>query len=335
VFRTVARGLVALVLSAGTLIWAFHDVDLGDLRVRLVESEPTAVILFLVLQALTMVVRIVRWGVLVRPLGNPSSRAIFTSGTLGLSAAVFLPLRLGEFVRPVLISRSGVSFGGAMGAVVLERIVDGLVNLVLFFVLSYSFPPTVVLPPTVSFFANIACVVFGGATTLLMLAVYSRRLAVKLVHMTLGRISENIALRVANLLSSFLDGVSAMAHPGRLVAFLGLTAAYWGLNGYATWFLAESYVPDLGWMAGLFVVATTVFAVMIPAGPAFAGTLEAGYRFGLMPFGVSASQAAVVAVASHILQLFGLVVFTGLGLLVQAGPVSEVAPLSKVEHGSE
>jgi uncharacterized membrane protein YbhN (UPF0104 family) len=60
-------------------------------------------------------------------------------------------------------------------------------------------------------------------------------------------------------------------------------------------------------------VSCVVFAVTAPAGPAFAGTLEAGYRLGLAPFGVSPADAAVVALVTHAAQLVMMAGFAVLG----------------------
>ncbi|MEO1227843.1 MAG: hypothetical protein AAFZ18_02985, partial [Myxococcota bacterium] len=64
-----------------------------------------------------------------------------------------------------------------------------------------------------------------------------------------------------------------------------------------------------------FTVAVLVFAVMIPAGPAFAGTFELGFKLGLGAFGLGASSVIVVAVVAHVVQLITMVVILGAGLM--------------------
>ena len=43
--------------------------------------------------------------------------ALFSAASVGIPAAMFLPLRLGELVRPAMIARAGVPFPGAQAEV--------------------------------------------------------------------------------------------------------------------------------------------------------------------------------------------------------------------------
>ena len=68
---------------------------------------------------------------------------------------------------------------------------------------------------------------------------------------------------------------------------------------------------------------------MIPAGPAFAGTMEAGFRLGLTPYGVTSSEAAVVAIAAHALHLILMAAFAGAGMMVADAQSTSTALPSK------
>jgi hypothetical protein len=73
------------------------------------------------------VTRIFRWRYLVTPLGEHDVRKIFRICAVGFTAIVILPLRLGEMVRPYLLSKeSGVPMSAALGTAVVERVLDGL-----------------------------------------------------------------------------------------------------------------------------------------------------------------------------------------------------------------
>jgi glycosyltransferase 2 family protein len=87
----------------------------------------------IVLMLLTYVGRALRWQVMLRPLGSRVSIARLASDTaIGFMAAVLLG-RLGEFVRPYLISLSaGVSFSSQLATWFLERLLDLLAVLLLF-----------------------------------------------------------------------------------------------------------------------------------------------------------------------------------------------------------
>lgn len=311
--RNAARALLALALSVGLLAWAFHDVKLSELGEQLRTTSVGVCLLYLATHLAVHGLRVVRWGLLVKPLGPISNRAIFAAASVGLPATFFLPLRLGEFVRPAMAARSGLTFTGTFASVVVERIADGLVNVGLFFTLLALLPSDVAVE--VRRLSWVALVFFGGGLVALGAGYYARDVFLKVVSRLLRPLSPTLAGRVVGLLSTFLEGLRAVGSPGRLAGFAALSLVYWGVLGWATHLLAASYAPALPLLAGPFLVTVTVFAIMIPAGPAFAGTLEAGFRVGLAPFGVDAGQAAAVAIVAHILQILAMALIAGVGLL--------------------
>jgi uncharacterized membrane protein YbhN (UPF0104 family) len=207
-----------------------------------------------------------------------------------------------------------VSLPGAFASVVVERVADGLSNVAVFFVLLFFLPASASLAPELRGVAFVMLAAFGGGLLLLAAAYVARGPVLGLVEKIIGRVSPKVAKRVVDLISMFLDGLVAIGSWPKFLAFLLLTAVYWGINGWSCWFLATSYGIEVPAIAGWFAVSCVVFAITVPAGPAFAGTLEAGYRVGMAPFGVSASDAALVAVVTHVVQLFLLAAYAGLGL---------------------
>ena len=314
-FGFVVKAAIALLISVGAFWWAFHDVDLSEVTARLERTSVVVLLLFLASQLANHLLRTWRWGLLVQPLGPVSPRAIFAASSVGFPATFFLPLRLGEFVRPAMIARSGVPFAGAMASVVVERVADGLFNLGLFFLVLSTLPASAPIPDDLRTYATIALVLFGGGLIALVLIVLMRRPAFALIERMLQPIAPGLAARILGLLGAFIEGLSALKSGGRLVLFVVLTAVYWLINGVATWMLAITYIPELPLIAGPFAISVVVFAIMIPAGPAFAGTLEAGFKFGLVPFGVAAGPAGALALAHHAVQLVMMAMLAGAGFL--------------------
>src|SRR6267143_634194 len=50
-------------------------------------------------------IRTVRWGLLLKPLGEVSFKRLNSASAVGWMLLMLLPLRLGEFARPLLIAR--------------------------------------------------------------------------------------------------------------------------------------------------------------------------------------------------------------------------------------
>lgn len=318
----IAKAVVAIAVSVLALWWAFHDVDMQYVRANLGRTTLTSIGLYLVLQFVIHAARVWRYWLLVEPLNagaqpgrKVSLRATFASMSVGIPAAVFLPLRLGELVRPLMIARAGAPVAGAFSTVVVERIADGLFNVGVFFALLSMLPANATIPPELRSVAMVMLAFFGGGLIFLAAAYFMRAQVLGLLDRILSRISKGLAAKITALLSTFLDGLSALGTPVRGLTFAFLTAVYWGLNGFSTYVLFAGYGLDVPVLSGNFAISCVVFAVTIPAGPAFAGTMEAGFRFGLGPFNVTASDSAVVAIVAHVLTLTVLALFAGLGLL--------------------
>lgn len=326
VLARVIQGLVALGVSAFALWFSFKDVDLGPLFARLGDSDLGVLTVYALAQLAIHAVRVVRWGILVRPLGPVSWRAVFSAASVGIPASMFLPLRLGELVRPAMLSRAGVPFASAMASVVTERLADGLTNVGLFFVL-LTWMPTAALPDKVRLMAELALYGFGGACLVLVLMVWSRERTERLIAAILRPRWPTLADRFTQLFGVFVQGLRPLMSPRRLLAFVALTVVYWAINGGVTTILARSYGLDVPWIAGPFAIVLVVFAVTLPAGPAFAGTLQLGFLLGLKPFGVTDDQAALVAISVHLIQIVSQAMLIGVGFLA-AEPGQRHAPVA-------
>ena len=200
-------------------------------------------------------------------------------------------------------------------------------NVVVFFFFAFWLGSSV--PEDMRVLIQVALVVFGGGLVCLFLLYLLRSTFTRFVGQILGYVSQSFAEQVVGLLERFLDALGLMRDPRRLVLFCILTFLYWTINGVSTSMLASSYIPGISIVSGPFAISVVVFAIMIPAGPAFAGTMEAGFRLGLAPFGVAASKAAVVAVSAHVVQLVMLGLFVGLGFL--AAPRMTLGKMAKID----
>ncbi len=87
--------------------------------------------------------RVLRW----QPLLNPIARFDFWTlnrvGAVSFMAVFIFPLRLGEFARPYLISKTGrVRKSAAFGTIAVERVMDGLMMALLLAVVLFFLPAT-------------------------------------------------------------------------------------------------------------------------------------------------------------------------------------------------
>jgi len=311
--RRILQVLLAIGLSVFAFAVALRDVDFGDVQQRVATVAVGVWGTYFAGQLVVHVIRVVRWGLLVRPLGPVSWREVTGAASVGFPATFFLPLRLGEFVRPTMTARR-IGFTRGLTSVVVERAADGLLNVLLFFLFSAFLPGE--LPDTVRRASLGALSFFVVVMLFLAGSMISPGPATRLLGRVLGWLGPSVRAKGLGLWGQFLSGLVPLRHPVRTVGFLVLTGLYWLANGYVTWVLVQAVAGEVGWMAGPFVVAVTTFAIMLPAGPAFAGTFELGFALGLAPFGIEPTAAAAAAIVAHAVQVLTMTVIGGAGLLV-------------------
>jgi len=103
-----------------------HDLVLAFDRIAWSDFAPYLAA-YLGLQIVVHVCRSLRWNHLLAPLNvKVPAGPLLAISSVGFMMILALPARLGEFVRPGLLRRRGISASAALGTVAVERILDGL-----------------------------------------------------------------------------------------------------------------------------------------------------------------------------------------------------------------
>lgn len=212
--------------------------------------------------------RLGRWVVMVRGISDAPTADVVGVGLAGFAAIVLFPLRLGEFVRPLLLQRrAGVPFSAGLGTAVVERVADGLIITLVLFLSVLAAP--VAASEVVRSAGWASLLVFLSATIGLTLFAWKRWLAERIASETVGRISPNLSRGLIGTMETFSVGVRSLYGGGRLWWFLLLTVVYWSANAFGMWWLARGFGFMLPWYAGWGLLGTLVVGLMIPTGPGF------------------------------------------------------------------
>jgi glycosyltransferase 2 family protein len=186
----------------------------------------------ILLMLLTYVGRALRWEVMLRPLGGKVSIARLTSDTvIGFMAATLLG-RVGELLRPYLISVSaGVSFSSQIAAWLLERVLDLLAVLLIFgFALAQVPTHGLFLGPGLRWTLHVGGYLAGLAGLLCLLVMVAFRnfseAARERIMTALSFLPVHYYNRSTRMLDAFSRGVQVTREPGPL----SLLAAYTGLE---------------------------------------------------------------------------------------------------------
>jgi uncharacterized protein (TIRG00374 family) len=325
---------INLVLSLGMLalcvwlVWPDHDarIELAHAFERL-EWRTFAPYLaaFLGLQLVVHVCRSLRWNHLLAPLGvKIPAGPLLAISSVGFMMILALPARLGEFVRPGLMRRRGVSASAALGTVAVERIVDGLIISLLVFAAFFAHrgpsSPGWMMPT-----AYAALGVFTAALVFLVFAMRRPEPTVKfcLALTLLPRFAPRFAAMIEHRLVDMIRGFSALKDVRNLALFLVWSVAYWAINGVGVWLLARAFHLELSLVGAYATMGLLGVGISLPNSPGLVGQFQAFTLLGLslyLDLGEAPNHTPVYAFAlafaivQHLLQVAWYVAMGALGL---------------------
>jgi len=299
------RIVISVALSAVFLWLAIRGVHWSEAAAALRGANYLWVVLMLPVTIWTLFIRAQRWRVFLHAVGVPPLRPLVSATNIGFMANMILPLRIGEVIRPVLLSRRAkLPLSGVLASVLLERIFDMFTILFLFGV-------------SVSV-VTVSDEVRGWGWMLSGLAV-----AVAAV-IVLIRLQEKLALRIARALANLLPGnVGDQAYSFaegfvRALEMLDSPMAYIRAFAWSIYlWMAISVIYVLGFWAfhmdvpalrGALVMTTLVaIAVSVPSAPGFIGSFQLGCVLGLRIFGIEDSPALAFSLIVHLTQFVGVI----------------------------
>ena len=119
--------VISLIVSLGFLYLAFRNVKFDELGAALGRLNTHWLLVAICVSLLIMVFRAWRWQLELRPLEQVPFGRLWVIVSVAYMAINLLPVRLGEVVRPWLLSRqSKVSFPNVVGNVVFEKTMDSV-----------------------------------------------------------------------------------------------------------------------------------------------------------------------------------------------------------------
>jgi len=317
-----ALRLVLSVAVSLVLLWlVFHKVDFARVGALLAGVRLPEISVFIASVVFIQFARCLRWGALIRPFAKLPLAGVLRVANLGMLMVLVLPLRLGEFARPYMMKREwGTPFSATMGAVVVERAVDGLIVTLFFFLSTFANPN---VPAALRGAAYVSLFVFASAMAGVLGVWLARAHVLRLVAGVLSPVSHKLATRVAGMVDAFADGLRALPDWRAMLVVIGWTVVYWLASGFGYYFAFRAF----GWVvpltAGFTLVSVLVIAIMIPAGPGFVGTFQAGVVAGLAIYGIGLDEATAYGIVIYLV-CTGVTVAFGLPYVFAPGRLSAI-----------
>lgn len=274
---------------------------------------------YVVVLLVTHFFRASRWRFLVAPVKPVPFREAVLLNWIGFFAIFALPLRLGEMARPALTKiRQGVAISAGLGTVAVERVVDGLVTSLCVVWALVALPHLETDDPiarSLPYYGGLAVTVFAAAMVGLVLFLWQRSLAVRLVDWTFGLASKRLSSKVAAKVASVADGVRSIAEPHLAAGFLVETLVYWTMNALGMWLLGWGCGLDMSFGHAVAVMGILAIGILLPAGPGLFGNFQLAISVALKLFFAEAIVGAEGAVYVFLMYVTQAIVITITGVV--------------------
>jgi len=308
-----AKALAGIVLAILLLWWVLRDTDPQQLRRAIAGASLGMLILGGVLNLGHNVFRVWRWRALLAPVreGLPF-RPLFAAVVVGYLTTWLVPGRLGELVRPALLSaRENVPLGPCLGTVLSDRLLDGMTIVLLFAAGTLvTRLPGDAAPHVAAIRASALLLtgVMAGALAVLVAAASAR----ERLSAWLARRSGSIRW-IGRSVLSVSQGTEAMRSPALLVRIVALSVASWLTIALGTWIGIAAAGVSVPFGAVLILLPLLALGVALPT-PGGAGGYHAAMVFGLTKiFEVPRDLAVAAGILMHLAVTVPVIV---LGLLL-------------------
>ena len=304
---------IGIAISLVCLILALVGIEWGQVGVALRQADwryfvPAAASLLVYLLA-----RSIRWRILLGP--EVSLGESFAVTNIGYLVSNVLFFRLGDPARAVAIGLGGqVRVSAALSTVVVERVLDMLMVVLLLAV-------TLPFVGEAGWIRETAVVAGVGALAALAVLIalalwpdWGRRL----LRALLSRLPRIDVERWMEILGGLLDGLAALRSARRVAGLLVWSVVAWAFVVGYYWAMLWAFLDQPSLVEPSFLTCATGLGMAVPSSPGAMGVFHAIARYALvLPFGVDAADAVVIAFAAHTYQYVLMVLLGLIGLARQ------------------
>jgi hypothetical protein len=305
---------IASFFSLGFLYLAFRNVKLAELGAALLRVDPLWLAVAVAISLLLMVLRACRWQLELRPLEHISLARLWPITAVAYMCIQFLPLRLGEVVRPWLLSRrSSVSISSAVGSIVVEKTMDSVV--LLFYMLT-GLLTVRQLPEWVREFAAFPAAVAAILVTVVVLVYWRGK---PFLHRWAVRfLPESAAGGVERVVGAIVDGMKILPDPRLLFAVFLVSLGLWFLPILSSWVMIRAFDFQAPFGAALVVFIFIGIGTALPNLPGMIGPYQYACQLALGIYGVSEVDALAYGLLLNAVQVLTILA-QGLVALPLAG----------------
>ncbi len=306
---------LSVLVCVVSLYFAARGVSLDELRAALTNVRPLWIVAAVGISFLLMAFRAWRWQLELRPLEHIPFGRLWVITAVSYMAINVLPFRLGEAVRPWLLSRkSSVTISNVVGNLVIEKTLDSIV--ILLFMLS-GLLLVDTLPDWVRQGAKFPATAAAVLVTLVLLLWWRGEEFVD--RWILGYLPERFRDAVMRIVKSIIAGMSILPNRRLLLAVFLVSLGLWFLPILSSWVMLQAFDMQVPYTAAVVVFIFIGFGTALPNLPGMIGPYQYACVLALDLFGVPRAEALAYGIVLNSIQLLtiilqGLVAFPFAGI---------------------
>jgi len=287
------RMVVGIGLGGLLAYLSFRKVALGDILQAASGIRWSWMLVVLVLTFIVLILRSIRWGVLLAPAKRLPVRVLFPSLMIGYMTNNVLPLRAGEIIRAYHLGAKGdLPKSTVLASILVERILDVWTVFILLLV-GTSF---VAVSAEARQLLRTGAVL--SAALLIVLFVLGRRkeLLVGLATRALKRVVPRFAAKGERVFRAFADGADLLGSARRLLAVMSISLAIWILGSLMVYLTSLAIPIALPFWGAPIVLAVIALGITVPTSPGDIGTYQFFSLLGLSIFGIPRAAALTFSI---------------------------------------
>jgi glycosyltransferase 2 family protein len=315
--------IILLVIMVLLVFFFVKNIDFHAVLGIIKGINPAFPLIFALATIPQFFMRAFRWGVLLEKDGRKVPLASLYHFTLiGFLITYVFPGRIGEVARPLMLAeKEGLRKSSTLATVVIERLLDLLVVMLLFFVslfFIHSASSTVLVIRKVSFVAV-------PAILLVLVLFYTmnhprvRLWVEKLVRLLVKVFPARMRTQIATALLNFIEGLAVKLSVKQWARLIFWSVLMWTYTVANYWFLMKGF-HDLNMQSIRFIDTVPFFTLIffsaaIPT-PGMVGSLDQVSKMGLVGmYGVAAETAVAYTILFHALLITVTLVRGSLAML--------------------
>jgi glycosyltransferase 2 family protein len=290
--KALARLAAGWLLAILSLLWIFHDVHPRAFRQEMLSIRWIWVVPAVVFDIASYFCQGIRWGLILRPVARITPLRATQAIYAGLFTNEIFPMRLGEVVRSLLVSRwCGAGMASVFPSIAIERLFDAL-WLTIAIGLAAIFVP---MPPNLVKAADLLgiIVVAGGVLLTLLVARAGGAGRASAGGPERGRLRRLIAQVAAEL-----------GRMGRTRSFYGalfVSSLVLLSQAIAFWMVMRAYGLGLSLWVGIVALLIVHLGTALPNAPGNVGTYQFFCVVALSFFGIEKARATGFSISVFVI----------------------------------